>query len=582
MTAAELVVKISADIHDLTAKLAEAGVEIKGFADDVETSSGRSDRALKDTEKSMNGLDKASQDVRNSMNGHGPGLFGALGEVIGGVLKLGSVVQDGSRSFGLWLTQMDQGETAVSGFGLALAQAAPVLGYVSAGAAALGIVLGAIPALAGAAMAVLTALADTAGTVGFFFYAALGPVSLLIGLLGLLGGGFLLAGERAIKGGGIFKDLASTVGKVVGSFHDLIYTLGGDFLPLFDRLASAAQTALGYLNHIAQLPLAQAFHSLATTGMAMLTKFLTEVGHALAQPFRLAVQLAFGGPGGRANNEIHGMMNQLGGFLFGTTGTATAHRGAAKGAVVNQGDIAGALAPIRKWFDDLNLTKEGKRWGKEIMSGLEDSGIGGSLGKWIVSVLGDAAKQGGIAFVKALGWEVMSAIPRLENWIINEFVSMFGKLYSGWVAWSNRTATQLEQAIGQAWTSIKGKAQSIWNEIVSFIERPLSVHINWPGVPSAISKALGFAGSVVHGIASHAAAGGIFTRPTHRLIGESGAEAVIPLTGGMGRNVLGAMGGGGSVVVNINNPTFMSGGRPAARELARILKPELDRIVRVG
>jgi len=32
--------------------------------------------------------------------------------------------------------------------------------------------------------------------------------------------------------------------------------------------------------------------------------------------------------------------------------------------------------------------------------------------------------------------------------------------------------------------------------------------------------------------------------------------------------------------VNINNPTFMSGGRPAARELARVLKPELDRIVR--
>jgi hypothetical protein len=43
---------------------------------------------------------------------------------------------------------------------------------------------------------------------------------------------------------------------------------------------------------------------------------------------------------------------------------------------------------------------------------------------------------------------------------------------------------------------------------------------------------------------------------------------------------MGGIGGGGTHIhISLDGATFLSGGRPAAREMARILKPELDRIV---
>lgn len=631
MIAAELVVRITGDIGDLTRKLVEAGAEVKAFGDDAQTSNRRTSTAFRDTEKALTGLDKASRDVRYSMNGRGPGLFGAIGEVAGGVLKLGHVVNDQVGAFGQWLQEIDQGQTFLTGFGSAISALPPMIGFVTVGIAALGVALLILPALAAAAMFILQALADTVGTLAAIVYAALGPLGLLAAMLGGLGVGFFLAGQRAMKGGGDFKAFADTVDHVKHAFGNLVGALAHDFLPYFDRLAHAALIALHYFQQLAAMPLDAAFKSLATKGVSMLTRFLTDVGQVLAKPFRLAVKVAFGGLG--VDNKLQPLLGHLGDYLFGHTVTIHPHTriAGARPQGITQ-NIPGALAPIQNWFDRHDFTKVGIRWGNELVNGFLNSGGAKRIAQWAGAVGSDAGKRAGHTFMAALGYEILSAIPRLIIFILSEFQTLLAreatwqmkelsKLWgwikqefsSGW-KWVSSNATGewhtlmgrlksdwnglvqgvernwksftswLGGSVDTAWNAIKRAASRIWGEIVSLVEKPFQIHINWPSPPGWFNSLLSKGGSIFHsitsGISHHTAAGGIITRPTQLLAGESGAEAIIPLTGGMGRHVLGALGGGGGGVhIHINNPTFLSGGRPAARELARVLKPELERIV---
>ena len=80
------------------------------------------------------------------------------------------------------------------------------------------------------------------------------------------------------------------------------------------------------------------------------------------------------------------------------------------------------------------------------------------------------------------------------------------------------------------------------------------------------------------------AAGGILRRAI--LAGEAGPEAVIPLTGSLGRNALaramedaGAQAGGGGMVINLTVHGVMAGD---VREFAQRLKPELARVLTAG
>ena len=72
------------------------------------------------------------------------------------------------------------------------------------------------------------------------------------------------------------------------------------------------------------------------------------------------------------------------------------------------------------------------------------------------------------------------------------------------------------------------------------------------------------------------AKGGITTGPTNALIGEAGREAVIPLEGTRARRMLRSTGIGGPSV----NLTF--NGVLDAKDAARMLRPELDRLVRLA
>jgi hypothetical protein len=72
------------------------------------------------------------------------------------------------------------------------------------------------------------------------------------------------------------------------------------------------------------------------------------------------------------------------------------------------------------------------------------------------------------------------------------------------------------------------------------------------------------------------AKGGITTGPTQALIGEAGREAVIPLEGVRARKMLRGAGMGGGTV----NLTF--NGVLNAQDAARVLRPEIDRLVRLA
>lgn len=72
------------------------------------------------------------------------------------------------------------------------------------------------------------------------------------------------------------------------------------------------------------------------------------------------------------------------------------------------------------------------------------------------------------------------------------------------------------------------------------------------------------------------AQGGITTGPTNALIGEAGREAVLPLEGPRARRMLRSTGIGGPTV----NLTF--NGVLNAKDAARMLRPELDRLVRLA
>lgn len=75
------------------------------------------------------------------------------------------------------------------------------------------------------------------------------------------------------------------------------------------------------------------------------------------------------------------------------------------------------------------------------------------------------------------------------------------------------------------------------------------------------------------------ASGGIVTKPTLALIGERGPEAVVPLNGYNRGGGGGAGGGGTNLYITITGNTMLGREPAVAAELARIIQPELARIV---
>jgi len=150
---------------------------------------------------------------------------------------------------------------------------------------------------------------------------------------------------------------------------------------------------------------------------------------------------------------------------------------------------------------------------------------------------------------------------------------------------------EINQIAGSAGVGPSGpnveKPKQTWNEAVASVRQRLES--NWEAahpdgdVNSAAAQAWVKTKldtwkknhAALYGVAL--AKGGIVDHAMHALIGEAGPEAVIPLSSGRGKDMLAKAGAGGGPVINL---TF--NGVLDAKDAARMLRPELDRLVRLA
>jgi len=379
---------------------------------------------------------------------------------------------------------------SLTGLNNVLMQSVPLLGGFQ-------VPLVALPAVAiGAAVAVV-ALADAVGTLIAILADLVAPVTLVAGLLGGLGGAFLIAAKSAFGGGGA---LSGQLGVLKHQFDNLTKTLVQDFMPVFRFLINSAHDALTYLNQIAKLPLKEAFQSLATTGMQAVTKFLEQVGHLVARPLRLAFQIAFGtGKGGNEiSSAVSGLFNQLERFLFGYTKTHQIHIGRFLGPMTTT-QVNGLFQPLIDWFNRHHFTKQGTEIGHDILQGFIGSGASQRVGKFLVQVLEDAVKTVGVQLLRAAvavakefyKWGPVIAlvtsgpIAALYTFIVTRIISVIRRIPGLW------------SAVGVAIQAVVGAAKTFWGwlqKIADFFSHALTLNINWPSPPGWLTSLGGLIG----------------------------------------------------------------------------------------
>lgn len=170
-------------------------------------------------------------------------------------------------------------------------------------------------------------------------------------------------------------------------------------------------------------------------------------------------------------------------------------------------------------------------------------------------------------------WELVSAKAR-EIW---EKIKGYLAGVLDWIKTKfQNIADALKNAWNAAWDAIAGKVNAVWEGIKNTVKSG----VNW--VIEKINNMIRAANSVSSKIPGIGAAlsipeipllasGGIVTRPTMAVIGESGPEAVVPLSRGF------AGAGVGGITININGGIFSS--RDAALEIgntiAEIVKEQL-------
>ena len=403
---------------------------------------------------------------------------------------------------------------SLTGLNGVLTQSVPLLGGFQ-------VPLIALPAVAVGAAVAVVALADAIGTLIAIVADLVAPVTLLAGLLGGLGGAFLIAAKSAFGGGGA---LSGQLGVLKHQFDNLTKTLVQDFMPVFRFLISSAHDALSYLNQIAKLPLKEAFQSLATTGVQAVTRFLEQVGHLVARPLRIAFQIAFGT--GKGGNEIasavSGLFKQVTDFLFGYTKTHQIHIGRFLGPMTTT-QVNGLFQPLIDWFNRHDFTKQGEKIGHAILNGFLGSGASQRVGSFLVQVLVDAAKTVAAGIIHQLGRAITWVVTHLDT--VGKVLILLGAPVIGLGALMVHAIGGAIVKIVGGWGNVKsaigavvGAAKTFWGwlqKIADFFSHVLTLNINWPSPPSWLTSLGG-------------------------LLGGSGSASTAP---GAGR--LGAQGGGG-------------------------------------
>lgn len=337
--------------------------------------------------------------------------------------------------------------------------------------------LAALPAIAAVAAAAISALATALGTLVAIVADLVAPLTLVAGLLGSLGLGFVLAGQRAAHGGGALQIFADKLATLHSMFSRTTDILAHAFLPYLLQLADAAKQALLFIDKLAREPLAKAMHDMATQGVQMLNKFVESVAHVLAKPIRLAFQIAFGsGPGGNEfATVVSHWWNQLRDFLFGYTQTHRMNLPLEKQfAPITKTHVDGIFQPLIDWFNRHHFTRQGHEIGQGILNGITSSGAAQRIGQFLISVIGAAFKS---VFTTAMRWwgEL--------NHAFNQDLQQ----------WHNEITAWVEAPFISAWHSIESAAVStlstIWGwlqRIAGFFHQAFTLHVNLPSLPSSI------------------------------------------------------------------------------------------------
>jgi hypothetical protein len=629
VTAAELVVKITADIRGLEEGLIRAAAEIKAFKQDAEGGTHALADLTKQADQTAQSVDKTGNSAERAS-------------------RKGSIL---SRTWKMltsnWMYSIPAALAAAVSLGGLLVQ----VGALSAAVPILTAVLGLF-------LMPLTSLA--AIVVGF-----VAPLSVVVGLLGLLGAAFFLSGKAALAANSPFTYLTSQVSILKGEFAHLLRTLAADFMPVFLTVVRAAQQALMYFMQLSHMNLAQAFKSLDTVGIQKLNHAVYGIAHYLARPFRMAVSLAFGN--NNMEHQMAGWANSLQHYLFGGMAAGVGRHGHIPGGAMLGPRAApqGALAPIVKWFNKQDFTATGRRWGNELAKGIvwslgaalanalkSSTAIGGIAGGGIGAVIGGAIGGPigiaiGAAVGAGLGVVIGHYLPKLEQAIKhaigigtwNQMVSVLHVIWNviklvfnalgGWhtvlvialvpvqaIALVFRIiATVVMLVVGYVrnlwsglvtlWGYVKdiyhafGNWQGILKTLVAAVAGPLAAGFNAVlgivhAIASAISAAVGAARSVASTIGSIHIPSGSVTIPgtsihipyaTGGIVPGSGSRDSVPAMLTPGEVVLtrrqqlallsGGVGGGGGHTFIFKGPIIGSNPQLLARELARILQPYL-------
>ncbi len=508
-----------------------------------------------DADRGLIDFDRAAQKVNKTMSGGPFGLFDTIGNVGYALLQMGGFAQQGEKSLGNLFTTASDGEGIMAGLGSTLTSLAPVAGIAATGFAALGAALLVLPALAAAVTFAFVALLDTVTILSAVVVAFLGPLALLGGLLGGLAAAFVLGGKAALVGKHSFHDFGQEIKDLKEQFDKFGKVLGHLFLPYFERLAHAASIALTYLSRIAKLPLARAFHSLATEGISMLSKFLYNVANVLKRPFRLAIEVAFGAGGANANKAIANWWESLTKYLFGYTKTKKIHIGSA--IAVDTKNVKGALQPIFDFFGRQHFVDTGLRWAHEIIDGLVRAwNQNPKLRAAVKKVLADAGHQAGKAFRatffaeihaipwRALGWYLVRKLDlangvrtaasqawnlfkqiagRAWDWVKTKGLSIWHSIINAAGNAATAAGNAIKNNLGNAWDWVKRKVQGIWDFISNLFSQAIHLNISVPNLPNLPG---------LNSLNPFRASGGPVTAGSTYIVGEHGPETFVPRMSG--------------------------------------------------
>jgi hypothetical protein len=415
-----------------------------------------------DTETAGKKIERAFMDIPKTLDKFGKGLSGPFGILrpLGMVIQVGGKLGGVMESVGGWLGKLGgDGEMAAgsllqmgSSMGPLLAAAGPVVAILIA----LGGALLFLPALAGLVAGALTALLDVMMTGVAVVAAFMAPLTVLTALLGGLGAAFAFVAKQSFANKASMQDqkdallalhvaqqtyntdlakygagatqtekallalhaaqdkyAAAQRGVAVGSanlddkFQKLVATLSKDFTPEIIKLADAASTALTYLDNVAKLPLDKAFSSLNTRGVQLLSQFVRGVGHAISEPIRLALKVAFTQDSGM-RNAMQGWWDSARRYLFGYT----SHQKVRIGDLIAWKDVphAGVLTPVMKWLGNQHFEKTGLAWADSIINAVKKSHAWAGIKTFVETVASDAGSKAGSAFEAAFVGE-LQAIP---------------------------------------------------------------------------------------------------------------------------------------------------------------------------